>query len=73
MNARIRHNILLIEDNPGDARLLQEYLSEPSFVDFTLTHAASLKEGLDRLAAGGIDLVLLDLTLPNCSGRSTKS
>lgn len=71
MNARKKHNILLIEDNPGDARLLQEYLAEPSFVDFELTHAASLKEGLERLAAGGIDLVLLDLTLPDCAGLET--
>ena len=71
MNTRAKHNILLIEDNPGDARLLQEYLSEPSFVDFQLTHAATLKEGIERLAAGGIDLVLLDLTLPDCTGLET--
>ena len=71
MNTRTKHNILLIEDNPGDARLLQEYLAEPSFVDFQLTHAASLKEGIERLAAGGIDLVLLDLTLPDCTGLET--
>jgi PAS domain S-box-containing protein len=71
VNARAKHNILLIEDNPGDARLLQEYLSEPSFVDFQLTHAASLREGMERLAAGGIDLVLLDLTLPDCTGLDT--
>ena len=71
MNARAKHSILLIEDNPGDARLLQEYLAEPSFADFELTHAASLKEGLERLARGGIDLVLLDLTLPDCTGLET--
>lgn len=50
---------------------MQEYLSEPSFVDFKLVHAATLKEGLERLAAGGIDLVLLDLTLPDCTGLDT--
>ena len=71
MNARAQHNVLLIEDNPGDARLMQEYLSEPSFADFNLVHAASLKEGIDRLAAGAIDLVLLDLTLPDCTGIET--
>jgi PAS domain S-box-containing protein len=71
VNARTQHNVLLIEDNPGDARLMQEYLSEPSFADFKLEHAASLKEGLERLAASGIDLVLLDLTLPDCAGLET--
>ena len=71
MNTRTKHTILLIEDNPGDARLIQEYLSEPSFVDFQLVHAASLKEGIERLTAGGIDLVLLDLTLPDCTGLET--
>lgn len=71
MNARTQHTILLIEDNPGDARLMQEYLAEPSFADFKLAHAATLKEGLERLSAGGIDLVLLDLTLPDCAGMET--
>jgi PAS domain S-box-containing protein len=71
VNVRTQHNVLLIEDNPGDARLMQEYLAEPSFADFTLVHAATLKEGLERLGAGGIDLVLLDLTLPDCTGLDT--
>ena len=30
VNVRAQHNVLLIEDNPGDARLMQEYLSEPA-------------------------------------------
>jgi len=71
VNARAKHTILLIEDNPGDARLLQEYLAEPSFADFELVFATSLKEGLQRFAAGGIHLVLLDLTLPDCTGLET--
>lgn len=71
MNARVKHNVLLIEDNPGDVRLLQEYLAEPSFEDFNLVHTASLKEGLERLAVSGIALVLLDLTLPDCTGLET--
>ena len=71
VNARAKHTILLIEDNPGDARLLQEYLAEPSFADFELVFATSLREGMERLAAGGINLVLLDLTLPDCTGFET--
>ena len=50
---------------------MQEYLSEPSFVNFKLTHASCLKDGLEYLSAGGIDLVLLDLTLPDCAGFET--
>jgi len=57
--------VLLIEDNPGDARLIQEYLSEPAGTPFELEHAGLLGTGLERLAQGGIDLVLLDLSLPD--------
>jgi len=71
VNVRAQHNVLLIEDNPGDVRLMQEYLSEPSFAYFGRVHAASLKEGIDRLAKGGIDLLLLDLTLPDCTWLET--
>jgi PAS domain S-box-containing protein len=57
--------VLLIEDNPGDARLMREYLSDPAGTSFTLEHVSTLAQGLERLAAGGIDLVLLDLSLPD--------
>jgi PAS domain S-box-containing protein len=57
--------VLLVEDNPGDARLMREYLTDPQGSSFRLEHVASLQAGLDRLAQGGIDLVLLDLSLPD--------
>jgi len=60
-----RLNVLLIEDNPGDARLMREYLSDPAGVSFILEHRSTLASGLERLAQGGIDLVLLDLSLPD--------
>jgi len=57
--------VLLIEDNPGDARLMREYLADPAGAPFELEHVTSLADGLTRLARGGIDLVLLDLSLPD--------
>ncbi|MGB2727486.1 MAG: response regulator [Halobacteriota archaeon] len=63
--------VLLIEDNPGDARLIREMLSEVSAVQFDLTCADRLSAGLERLAAGDIDMLLLDLGLPDSQGLDT--
>jgi serine phosphatase RsbU (regulator of sigma subunit) len=62
---------LLIEDNRGDARLIQEYLGEVEGLAFRLEHADRLAAGLERLARGGIDVVLLDLSLPDSRGLDT--
>lgn len=65
--------ILLVEDNPGDVRLLQEQLlrdrSGPE--EFQLMHADRLARGLERLAGGGLDALLLDLSLPDSQGIDT--
>jgi PAS domain S-box-containing protein len=58
-------NVLFIEDNAGDARLIREMLVEADVVRFKLECADRLSSGLERLAEGGIDCVLLDLTLPD--------
>ena len=63
--------LLLVEDNPGDVRLIQEMLSEAGAVPFALEIAASLAAALGRLLAGGIDVLLLDLGLPDSRGLST--
>jgi PAS domain S-box-containing protein len=63
--------ILLIEDNPGDARLLQELMTEAGMVRFKLTHVDRLSTGLERLAGGDFDVVLLDLSLPDSHGLET--
>ncbi len=65
------NKILLIEDNPGDARLLQEMLAEIRDISFELDWVDRLSTGLERLAAGGIDVVLLDLSLPDSQGFET--
>lgn len=63
--------ILLIEDNPGDARLIQEMLAEAESGSITIEWVPKLSEGLERLSRGEIDLVLLDLALPDSRGLDT--
>jgi len=64
-------NVLLIEDNPGDARLIREMLVEAHWGRFKLECADRLSAGLGRLTEGGIDCVLLDLTLPDSTELDT--
>ncbi|MDP2382000.1 MAG: response regulator [Nitrospirota bacterium] len=64
-------DILLIEDNPGDIRLLQEYLKEGGTCRFQITQVDRLSVGLARLAEACFDVVLLDLTLPDSQGIDT--
>jgi len=63
--------VLLIEDNPGDARLIREMLREKSHVTFDLICVDRLKAGMEQLAQGNIDLILLDLGLPDSGGLDT--
>jgi diguanylate cyclase (GGDEF)-like protein len=62
---------LLIEDNPGDARLIEVALSEARVAFFQLERAARLSEGLDRLTTESFDVLLLDLSLPDSQGIAT--
>ncbi len=63
--------ILLIEDNPSDARLIRELLAEAEGGPFDVTLADCLQDGLRRLAPGAADVVLLDLLLPDSRGLDT--
>ncbi len=63
--------VLLIEDNRGDARLIQEILSETTWRIFEIETAQRLAEGLQELSSGAFDVVLLDLSLPDSSGLET--
>jgi len=65
--------ILLIEDNPGDARLIQEYLTEARRVNFNLTIQDTLSEGLEEFLKNKFDIILLDLNLPDSFGLKTVS
>ncbi|MEE8442195.1 MAG: response regulator, partial [Dehalococcoidia bacterium] len=64
-------NVLLIEDEPGDARLVREILAYADSHQFNLECTDRLSAGLERLARGGIDVVLLDLGLPDSRGLDT--
>jgi diguanylate cyclase (GGDEF)-like protein/PAS domain S-box-containing protein len=61
----------LIEDNPGDAHLVRRYLSREPQTDFQVEHANRVGLGLDRLRQNSVDLVLLDLNLPDSRGLDT--
>ncbi len=63
--------ILLIEDNPGDARLLQELLIEARSTRFELTQVERLNQGLEQLQNQSFDVILLDLSLPDAQGLET--
>ena len=63
--------ILLIEDNRGDARLLEQMLHDAHALSWELDWAERLEDGIAKLQAGGIDLVMLDLDLPGSSGIET--
>ncbi len=68
MDSRIR--ILLAEDNPADARLLREALSEADPLAFEIVHVTLLDDAVLRLSSGRFDVVLLDLSLPDAHGIS---
>jgi two-component system cell cycle sensor histidine kinase/response regulator CckA len=63
--------VLLVEDNPGDARLIREMLLEVPQARFELVLADRLATGLVRIRAGDIHAVLLDLGLPDSRGLET--
>lgn len=63
--------LLIIEDNPGDARLIQEMLVEARDCPFHLEWADQLSKGLERLAQDEFAAVLLDLSLPDSQGLET--
>lgn len=63
--------ILLVEDNPADACLIREILAESTDLSFDLEWVDRLAGALPRVAKGGIDIILLDLALPDNVGLDT--
>jgi signal transduction histidine kinase len=67
--------LLLVEDNPTDVRLIEEYLIDSQWEQKSaggpeVIHASSLSEGIEAQSEK-IDLVLLDLNLPDSAGIET--
>jgi PAS domain S-box-containing protein len=66
-----RYNILLIEDNPGDARLVEILLEESDFYECEIINKTTLADGIQALKEEYFAAVLLDLTLPDSRGFET--
>ncbi len=71
----VNYDILIVEDNIADARLIEEYLSEHMIINdyfsYSLTHFKTLKEGIKVAGQKKFDIVLLDLSLPDSAGLKT--
>ncbi|MEW6706905.1 MAG: response regulator [Pseudomonadota bacterium] len=63
--------VLLIEDNPGDARAIHMMLDEVPGLQFATHWCDTLTAGIDTLRHRRIDVVLLDLGLPESTGLAT--
>jgi two-component system cell cycle sensor histidine kinase/response regulator CckA len=64
----VRRLLLVVEDNPGDARLLREMFKEGDAHNTELTHVACMVDAEKHLAERPVDIILLDLGLPDAQG-----
>ena len=63
--------VLVVEDNAGDVRLLREMFSGEKAGAFEITHLLRMSEAEVHLAKGGVDITLLDMGLPDGHGLET--
>jgi diguanylate cyclase (GGDEF)-like protein/PAS domain S-box-containing protein len=68
MNAKLAMSLLLVEDNPGDARLLREMFREQGAAGIEMTNVVSMSHAEAHLAKHAVDIILLDLGLPDVQG-----
>ena len=68
MNRRQIEMMLLIEDNLGDARLIQEMFREQGPQNVELKHVECMEDAERFLAVSSVDVILLDLGLPDVQG-----
>lgn len=64
-------NVLLIEDNPADARLLRELIIETGWKEFHLDHVPRMSKVKEKLSDEYYHVILLDLSLPDAQGLTT--
>jgi diguanylate cyclase (GGDEF)-like protein/PAS domain S-box-containing protein len=60
--------LLIVEDNPGDARLLREMFEEQGSDKTEVTHAECMSEAEKHLSERAFDIIVLDLGLPDAQG-----
>jgi signal transduction histidine kinase len=63
--------ILLVEDSPSDALLLEEALADVVFIRFSLQRVERLSRAVECLRQQPFDIILLDLSLPDVQGVDT--
>jgi diguanylate cyclase (GGDEF)-like protein/PAS domain S-box-containing protein len=68
MIERTIRTVLLVEDNPGDARLIREMYNEPGSQNVELTHVTCMSDAEKVLVERVVDIILLDLGLPDTLG-----
>src|SRR6202166_2030151 len=68
MSKKSIKTLLLIEDNLGDARLFRETFKDQGSHETELTYAKSMSEAEKHLAAHAVDIIILDLGLPDAQG-----
>ncbi len=64
-------HVLIIEDNEEHAQLLERLLASSEYPRFRTSFVHTVADGLEKLSAGGIEMVLLDLSLPDSQGAPT--
>ncbi|MCC7478549.1 response regulator [bacterium] len=64
-------SLLLVEDNPADADLVVDLLDQANRDNYDVTHVMRIAEALEILRTRQVDIVLLDLRLPDGSGLDT--
>jgi DNA-binding response OmpR family regulator len=69
--AKEKTRILVIEDNPADSNFVTQLIEDFDQGSFSVECAELLSTGLNRLSAGDMDAVLLDLGLPDSQGLAT--
>ena len=71
MEPKIKINLLLIEDNPGDVRLVHESLSKSKSPPIEWVLADHLENAVEKIQETPFDIILLDLSLPDSQGLHT--
>ena len=69
--SKLQTNILVVEDEKVFADLVREIVTEEGRGDYAVTVAGNLAAAITQLQSSPVDLILLDLTLPDCLGLET--